>query len=49
MGGLQNLDTKYKQLQEFIQNLPLKLRCPVRISVSHPDIEVPQLEESVTG
>ena len=49
LGGLQNLDLKCKQLSDFIESLPLRLRGPVSIGSSHPDIEAPQLEESVTG
>lgn len=49
VGGLQNLDIKCKQLEEFISKLPLKLKLPVNIPSSHPEIEVPHLEELVTG
>lgn len=48
-GSLQGLDLKFHQLKEFVEKMPIKYKNPVNISTTHPDIEVPQLEESVTG
>ena len=47
--SLQGLDLKFHQLKEFVEKMPIKYKNPVNIGTTHPDIEVPQLEESVSG
>lgn len=42
--SLARLDVKLNHLVQFIGDLPPKLRQPVNIGSTHPDIEVPWLE-----